>query len=104
MQLSHQRKGGGGRWPAVRAQGRRRRQYHGKGPHRKGSIALSQVVEGGDEGGWRAEASEDSQEVAPCQSQEMPFFCTDCQPARLSGTAAIREEPGGETGCRHEGI
>lgn len=102
MQLSHQRRGGGRRWPTVRTEGLQR-QYHGKGPHQKGSIALSQVVEGGARGGWRREASRGSREAAPCQSREMSFVFTaqpsgQCPGSRLSAATAIRDEPQGRQG------
>lgn len=75
----------------MRTQGLQR-QYHGKGPHWKGSIALSQEVEAGGEGG-RTEAGEASQEVAPCQSQEMPFFCTVGQLASAQALSSQGLQP-----------
>lgn len=48
-----------------------RQQYHGRGPHGNGSIALSQVM-----GGRGREAEDGGWEVPPCQSQDTPFPCT----------------------------
>lgn len=42
MVFNHQRKGGGDACPGVGTEGLRR-EYHGMGPHRDSSIALSQV-------------------------------------------------------------